>query len=170
MAKTLTLTEDHIKLIKAINFETFDIGEFYNTRFICDSIKDIESNKTNMDKFGTLRTDLIKVKDQLELLSEQKECHAWGINQWNLFGGTFVMEDVALILGHFGDYIPGTEESPMGKQYPKVLEDYFWECYLYIVENIVPIFNLILYYIDKGGIMPGTYKLNTANYNWEKID
>lgn len=170
MIKKLTLTEDHIKLIKNIKFDAFDMGEYFSTEGINCAIDEIESSKDNLKKFGTLRDELLRVKEQLEIVSDKKECKAWGIDQWNLFGGTFVMEDVALILGHFGDFIPGTEESPMGKRYPKELEDYFWESYLFIVENLVLIINLIFYYVDKGGITPGTYKVNTKDMIWEKID
>ena len=170
MIKKLTLTEDHIKLIKNIKFDAFDMGEYFSTEGVNYAIGEIESSKDNLKKFGTLRDELLRVKEQLEIVSDKKECKAWGIDQWNLFGGTFVMEDVALILDHFGDFIPGTEESPMGKRYPKELEDYFWESYLFIVENLVLIINLIFYYVDKGGITPGTYKVNTKDMIWEKID
>ena len=165
----LTLTEDHIKLIKNIKFDAFEMGELFSTERLNDAIEEIESSNDKMKKFGTLRDELIKCKDQLELISDRKECKAWGIDQWNLFGGTYVMEDVALILGHFGDFVPGTEESPLGKQYPKELEDYFWECYQYIVEHMVLIINLVFYYLDKGGITPGTYKVDTKGMIWEKL-
>lgn len=170
MIKKITLTEDHIKLIKNIKFDAFDMGELFNTENINYAISEIENSNENLKKFGTLRDELIRTKEQLEIASDRKECKAWGIDQWNLFGGTYVMEDVALILGHFGDFIPGTEESPLGKQYPKELEDYFWGLYLYIVENMVLIINLVFNYIDKGGITPGTYKVNTNGMIWDKVE
>lgn len=169
MKKKLTLTEDHIKLIKNIKFDAFELGDLYDISPVVDAINEIESSKESMKKFGSIRDKLVNVEEHLEILSDKKECHAWGINQWNLFGGTYVMEDVALILGHFGDFIPGTEESHLGKQYPKELEDYWWGLYLYIVENMVLIINLIFNYLDKGGITPGTYQVNTNGMTWEKL-
>ena len=170
MKKKLTLTEDHIKLIKNLKFETFELGDLYDASTIADAIREIESSTENMKKFAKLRDYLNNVLEHLELLSDKKECHAWGINQWNLFGGTYVMEDVAMILGHYEDFVPGTEESPLGKQYPKELEDYWWGLYLYIVENLVLIMNLIFNYMDKGGITPGEYQIDTNEMTWEKID
>lgn len=170
MIVKLNLTEDHIKLIKNIKFEAFELGDLYDISPIVEAINDIEDSTEKMKKFGLLRDKLVKVQEHLENLSDKKECHAWGINQWNLFGGTYVMEDVALILGHYGDFIPGTEESPLGKQYPKELEDYWWGLYLYIVENLVLIMNLILNYIDKGGVTPGEYKVDTKGMIWEKLN
>ena len=168
--KKITLTEDHIKLIQNIKFETFEMGETFSTELLNDAIEEIESDKEAMKKFGLIRDRLVRAKEKLELLSELKECHAWGINQWNMFGGTFVMEDVALILGNYGDYIPGTEESPLGKQYPKELEDYMWSLYCYIYENMEYIISLVLFYMDKGGLTPGTYKCKDTEKDWTKID
>jgi hypothetical protein len=170
MKKKLTLTEDHIKLIKNIKFETFELGDLYDISPLVDAINEIENSNENMRKFGKLRDYLNRAQEHLEVLSDKKECHAWGINQWNLFGGTYVMEDVAMILGHYGDFVPGTEESPLGKQYPKELEDYWWGLYLYIVENLVLIISLIFNYMDKGGITAGDYQVNTDGMVWEKID
>ena len=169
MIKKITLTDEHIKLIKNLKFEAFDMGETFNTEFINYAIEDIEASPENIKKYGQLRDDLVKTKDKLLTVSELKECHAWGINQWNMFGGTYVMEDVALILGHYGDFIPGTEDSPMGKQYPKEMEDHFWELYLYILNNITDIFSLMFQFIDNGGLTPGEYKFDKKTYKWERL-
>ena len=168
MVKKLILTDEHIKLIKSIKFEQFEMGENFNPEFIQNAIEEIESSPENMKKFGLLRDQLVRAKDKIMLISDLKECNAWGINQWNLFGGTYVMEDVALILGHYEDFIPGTEESPMGKQYPKELEDHWWDLYLYIVNNMTDIINLILQFVDNGGISAGEYIFDKKNYCWKK--
>lgn len=168
MIKKIVLTDEHIKLIKNIKFEQFDMGENFNSEFIQNAIDEIESSPDNMRKFGQLRDQLVRAKDKLALVSDLKECHAWGIDQWNLFGGTFVMEDVALILGHFNDFIPGTEDSSMGRQYPKELEDHWWELYLYIVNNMTDIFKIVLQYLDEGGLTPGEYVFDRKNYCWNK--
>lgn len=167
MKKTITLTDEHLLLIQNINFEEFDLGEFYNVEFINNAIEDIESKPENFEKWGQLRDNLIRVKDKLETLSENKERHAWGIDQWNLFGGTYVMEDIALILGRYGDFIPGTEESPLGKQYPKELEDHWWDLYTYIWTNLTEIMKLVLYYSNRSGLHAGTYTYNKKTGQWD---
>ena len=88
----------------------------------------------------------------------------WGFDQWNLFGGTFVMEDIALILGHYQDYLPGTEDSNLGKQYPKELEDYWWSLYEYIYKNLKLILRLVLQMTPKGGVTPGTYRYKDGEF------
>ena len=93
----------------------------------------------------------------------------WGIDQWNLFGGTYVLEDVAMIIGKFDKYIKGTEEDPMGRHYPQELEEYMWELYRYIWDNMEYIIDMILYYITRGGLKPGTYKYTQNLKTWEYI-
>lgn len=92
----------------------------------------------------------------------------WGIDQWGMFGGTYVMEDIALILGVYDKYIIGTEENANGKQFPKDLEDYMWSLYGDIVYNMEYIMDLVLYYSNKGGLTPGVYKCTTNTMEWSK--
>jgi len=165
--KKLTLTSDHIKLIKAIKFEAFQYGELFSTAYINDAIQEIESSVDNMKKFGSIRDKLITAKEQMELVSDKKECMAWGINQWSLFGGTYAMEDIALVLGCYDKYIPGTEEDRMGKQYPKALEDYMWGLYDDIVSNMEYIGSIIFQFLDNGGIVPGVYQCKSQEKIWE---
>lgn len=129
MVKKITLTDEHIALIKNIKFEAFDFG---------DGIKDWH--------------------------------YGWGIDQYSLFGGSYAMEDIALILGKYDQHIPGTEESPLGRQYPKELEDHFWGLYDDIAKNMEYIISLVLFYLDKGGLTPGTYKCKSEVKEWVKID
>lgn len=154
MAKKITLTEDHIRLIQNLKFEDFEYGHFFSLENVNMALELINGSDKNLD---WLKSYLYDLREQLETISERKECHAWGINQWSLWGGTYVMEDIAMILGHYDEYIPGTEESPLGKQYPKELEDYWWVLYNDIANNLSDIINLVFYYTDKGGLTPGEY-------------
>jgi len=92
----------------------------------------------------------------------------WGIDQYSLFGGSYVMEDIALILGKFDEYIKGTEENPMGRQYPEELEKHMWELYEYIYTNMTDIIRLVFQFSNEGGLSEGTYRLND-NDLWEKV-
>lgn len=92
----------------------------------------------------------------------------WGIDQYSLFGGSYVMEDIALILGKFDEYIKGTEENPMGRQYPEELEKHMWDLYEYIYTNMTDIIRLVFQFSNEGGLSEGTYRLND-NDLWEKV-
>ena len=76
--KKITLTEDHIKLIKGLKFEAFEMGDLLSVGKITSAISEIESSKENMKKFGKIRDELVRIKDQIETISDKKECHAWG--------------------------------------------------------------------------------------------
>lgn len=92
----------------------------------------------------------------------------WGIDQYSLFGGTYAMEDIALILGKWNEFIPGTESDPLGRRYPKEFEDHMWDLYQDIWFNMEYIIKAVLYYSNKGGLTPGTYKYNTEEQTWTK--
>ena len=96
--------------------------------------------------------------------------YGWGIDQYSLFGGSYALEDIALILGHWDEYIRGTENDPMGRHYPEELENHMWELYHYIWDNMEHIIRLVFYFNDKGGLAPGEYKFDTNNETWKKID
>ena len=92
----------------------------------------------------------------------------WGIDQYSLWGGTYAMEDIALILGKWNEYIPGTENNPLGRQYPEELEDHMWKLYHDIWFNMELIIKAVLYYSNKGGLTAGTYKYDSEERTWEK--
>lgn len=94
----------------------------------------------------------------------------WGINQYNLFGGTYVLEDVAIILGKYDQVIAGTEEDAEGPDFPDEVKNYMWELYQYIWENMVYIFSLVFYFATRGGLTPGTYKCKDTLKEWTKIN
>ena len=127
--KKITLTEDHIKLLQAIKFETFVFdGESREGRF------------------------------------------AWGIDQYAPWGGNFPIEEIALILGHWEDALPESINDWDGRKVPDELQNKFYDLYDYITNNMEYLFSLLIYYTDKGGLTPGTYKCNPRIKEWTKID
>lgn len=91
----------------------------------------------------------------------------WGIDFYSLYGGNFVFEDVARIIGKYDEHIPGTEEDSRGVQFPEELENYMWEIHSYVVDNIEYIEDLVHYYSNKGGLQVGTYECKPYNKIWE---
>jgi hypothetical protein len=97
--------------------------------------------------------------------SAWSERFAWGIDQWNLFGGTYVLEDISMIIGKYGEAIE--IDGANGPKFNKELEDYMWEIYEYIVDNLTFIMDLVLKFSSKGGLKVGTYKCIDYELNWE---
>lgn len=129
MIKKITLTEEHLALIRNIRFEAFDF----------------EPSSVN-SRIG------------------------WGIDQYSLFGGTYYLEDAAIILGCYDQMIPGTKDDPLGPDFPKELKDHLWDLYDYIWMNIEYILSLVLFYSSKGGLKPGTYKCKSTEKIWTRVE
>jgi hypothetical protein len=102
-------------------------------------------------------------------LKSDKYPLTWGINFFSLYGGSYVLEDIAYIIGRYDEHIPGTEEDPLGPRFPQELEDYMYDMHEYIVNNIEYIEDLVHYYSNKGGLKEGTYKCHSHAKDWEFI-
>lgn len=90
-----------------------------------------------------------------------------GIDFTSLYGGSFVFEDISYILGLYDKHIPDTENSFLGPEFPKDVEDYMWETHCYIVEHIRDIEDLVHQFVNRGGLVPGTYVCKANERIWE---
>lgn len=166
--KKITLTDEHIRLIQNINFHAFEFGEELPIEPIIEAMEEIDvMPPERRKKFSRLHSKLFDVRNRINEYNDEASQNGWGINQWNMFGGTFVMEDVALITGHYGEEI---DDGASGKVYPKELEDHMWELYLYITNNMEYIMRLVLWSISNGGLTAGTYKTTDKGISWTKVD
>lgn len=162
--KKIILTDEHIKLIQNLSFNAFSFGEEVPVLPITFALEDIENlPKEDFKRFARLHSVLFDVKNRLNEYNDEASQNGWGINQWNMFGGTYVMEDVALITGHYGEAI---DDGAGGKVYPPELEAHMWDLYQYIYKNMEYIMRLVLWSITNGGLKPGTYKTKDMGINW----
>ena len=129
MIKKLTLTEDHLKLIQALNPVKFEFED-----------------------------------------SDDRSHFGVGYDSYSLWGGSFLFEDVALILGFYEESLPGTQDDYAGRRYSEEREKYMLELYSFFEENLFYIESLVHQFSTKGGLTTGTYKCIDYQLNWEKID
>lgn len=128
-----------------------------------------------MTKKIELNEDLIKLISSFKFeafdfnVNSKNSRFGWGIDQYSLFGGNFLYEDIAIILGYYDKVIPGTKESYDGPRFPEDLEKKMWDYYMYLCDNIEYILSLIMFYIGNGGLTPGVYECNSNEKDWKKI-
>ena len=90
----------------------------------------------------------------------------YGLDSYSLWGGNYLYEQIALILGYADRVIPGTEEDWDGPKYPTELMEKFIELDEFILKNLVSIEDILHQFCDKGGIQAGvTY----VSYDYEGI-
>lgn len=80
-----------------------------------------------------------------------------------------LLDDVATILGMNDKVIPGTSEDADGGAYPDDVEKYLLDTYNYVSENLYLIETLVHQSVMIG-IQPGTYKANTKDMIWRKVE
>ena len=83
------------------------------------------------------------------------------------YGGMHLYPEMALILGHYSEYIPETLYDIDGRKYPEELTQKFKEYHEYIMENLEHIIDLKLYYM--GEFKEGLYVRDSKDRSSWKI-
>lgn len=158
--KTLTLTDEHIALISNVKFEKFVFDDKEHYVHFKNLVNDLKL------------ADNEKLKEYNDVILEELhgfEPHSrfgWGCDQWNLFGGTYILEDISMILGYFDQAIENSETLASGRRFPEELENKMYNLYEYICDNLEDIMTLVFTFAGNGGITSGTYEL--VDFKWTK--
>lgn len=158
--KTITLTDEHIMLISNIKIEKFVFDDKEHYSHLKNLISDLHlSENKNFEDVNDI------ILNEIHSFNPHSR-FGWGCDQWSLFGGTYVFEDIAMILGYFDQAIENSENLATGRRFPKELEDKMYALYEYIYLNFEDIFNIILTFVGNGGVTPGTYEY--VDSLWQK--
>lgn len=113
----LTFTDEHIALIKALNFNKIDFKEIINTFSVVDyNVQVVENNA----EFKTQRVVPYRIGDILDRFNVGID-NIYGFDIYNLWGGTYLWEQMAYILGYQDAMIPSTMEDPTGPKFYKTV-------------------------------------------------
>lgn len=94
----------------------------------------------------------------------------WAIDLNSLYGGSYLYEDIALILGRYNDHIEGTEDDPDGMRFDPEFENYMYDIHKYVLDNLSYIEELVHNFCNKGGLKPGTYTCKSYEHIWEYVN
>lgn len=93
-----------------------------------------------------------------------------GIDKYNLYGGNFLLEDVANCIGKIDQALPGTLDDYDGPKFPKELTDYMLDLHATISDNLEYIESLVHQFVVQGGLTPGTYTCIDYEKIWKKVE
>jgi len=88
------------------------------------------------------------------------------LDVWSPYGGDNLMEDLAIILGKWNDFTPGTENDFDGKKFGLEVETEMLALHTYVVDNIDYIISLIFQFIEVG-LKPGIYSTISYKIDWK---
>lgn len=89
-----------------------------------------------------------------------------GFDTINPYGGSYLMEDLALILGYWDKAIEGTETDFDGRKFGLDNEIEMINIHNYVVDNFEFIMSIIIQFIDIG-VKPGLYTSKENYINWD---
>ena len=165
MAKVkLTFTEDQIKLIRNFRINELDQRFYITTSDPKQEVAKVNNKKYNITKetdFGT------KFVSQINIITDSDfENPMIGIDATNIWGGTFIFEDIAIQLGLMDKIIPGTEESPLGPQFEEETQQYLMDLASFIVDNLKNIESILHQFCTEGIKAGVTYVRNNNSDIW----
>lgn len=127
----LTFTDEHIALIKAMNFGNLDVREIMNSyNFVDRNMYVLEPTERDEDMVKSYTPAEIMAGLEYrklvcnnyrigELLDKNHVAldGLFGFDTFNLWGGTFLWEQMAYILGYQDAIVPSTKEDPSGPKF-----------------------------------------------------
>lgn len=115
----------------------------------------------------------IKIKlteDHIKLIKyfkfERIDDYHTGADTINPYGGTYLMEDLAMILGYWEQAKPGTEKDYDGRKFGLENEQKMMDIHQYLMDNMNFVLSIIVQFIETG-VTPGVYSSVDYCLNWE---
>lgn len=175
MKKKITFTEEHIALIRALNFTNIDFDEVlksyeqYNvkTAMVADGCQTITQDSDVYTENGQIVE--CTVGDILNRYNISIDS-IYGLDNYNLWGGTYLWEQIAWIIGIHDHAYPETLEDPTGVKFPPEDIEHMKELDSFIVSHLKDIIDILLQFCTEG-IQPGvTYWCYDYQGIWHKED
>ena len=181
----LNFTDEQIALIKAMDFTKLDIREIMNSYNFVDNV--IKVYDQEIQDYTEYRIGEILDKSHVSIDG------VYGFDTFNLWGGTYVWEQMAYILGYQGAIVPSSLEDPTGPKFyelvytgldengrrvisleeqdglePINVLEHLKDLEVFIIHNLENIMTLILQFCTEG-IQPGvTYWAYDYQRIWHK--
>lgn len=89
-----------------------------------------------------------------------------GFDTINPYGGSFLMEDLAMILGYWDKAVEGTEKDYDGRKFGFENEQKMLEIHMYLMDNFELILSIMTQFVTTG-VKPGLYTAIDYNLHWE---
>lgn len=112
----------------------------------------------------TLNEDHIKLLKEFKITSINDTYV--GFDTFNPYGGSYIMENIAMILGNWDKAIEGTEKDYDGRKFGLELEQEMLKLHVYIIDNFEYILSIMVQYLSEG-VKPGTYTAKNNQLIWE---
>lgn len=111
----------------------------------------------------TLTEEHIKLMSQFR--NERIDDIYIGYDTINPYGGSYLMDDLAMILGYWDKAVPGTENDYDGRKFGLENEQKMIEVHTYLMDNMQYILSIMVQFVTRG-VKPGTYSSIDTNLEW----
>ena len=88
-----------------------------------------------------------------------------GVDTINPYGGSYLMEDLAMILGYWDSAVEGTENDFDGRKFGLENEQKMIDIHTYLMDRMSFVLSIMIQFACEG-IKPGTYTSLDYSINW----
>lgn len=117
-----------------------------------------------------MKKSLVLTKEHIQLMKNMRfrqfDDARYGVDSYDLWGGSFIYEDMALLLGYMDKVIPETLDSPMGARYEDEYQDKMEILAGDFADHLADYEDILHQFCDRGGVLPGRYVSTSKHPLW----
>lgn len=117
-----------------------------------------------------MKQTLILTPDHITLIKnlrfQQIDKDRYGVDVFSLWGGDYVYEDMAYLLGYENRVIRESQNDPFGPAYESDVQNYLEKLVNDFVEHLTEYEDILHQFCDKGGLKVGKYTKKANEVYW----
>lgn len=117
-----------------------------------------------------MKKTLVLTPDHITLIKnlrfQQFNESQYGVDGYSLWGGNYVFEDMAFLLGYENRVIRESQNDALGPAYETEVADYLEKLAGDFAENLADYEDILHQFCDKGGLKVGTYTKKGNEVFW----
>lgn len=170
--KKIEFTEDQIKLIKNLRFGHIEPKFFVEPCHEDVSVKNVGNSRYNVSNI--VRENGKPVAESIAPIEVRNPLdfgdNLYGVDTYNLWGGTYIYEDIAYIVGKMDKVVEGTLEDPDGPKFDEETTQYLDELASFIIDNLSDIEEILHQFCTEGIRTGVAYTCKPNEHIWHKED
>lgn len=117
-----------------------------------------------------MKKELYLTQDHITLIKNlrfvQFDDSHYGVDNYEPWGGTYPLEDMALMLGYANRVVRSTQNNYLGPEYEPEIQEYLMSLADDFVENLKDYEEILHQRCDLGGLTPGKYVRKSGQVYW----
>ena len=161
----IQFTDDIVKLVRNLRFGPIQAKFFVYPRHESVEVEEVDNGRYNVITRTVSGEEEIS---PIEVVNSQDVGdNLYGIDTYDLWGGTYIFEDMAYILGKMDRVIEGTLEDPDGPKFDEETTEYLHGLASFIIDNLSNIEEILHQFCTEGIRTDVVYTCKPNEHIWK---